>query len=209
MIDDEPHPENVHHGTERDGQEHHDNQGDFVPRQRLFLKIVNQLRVAIADQNADLEHETAQKERDEHDDCVDRVANCSMLFVRVEQPSKRDVGRRHLDEKQNDSEDYGPVHEGQSAHECDKRDDMVANHLLVNRGKIANNENNTDCISDEIAACVDQCPYMQVSRSSHAVIIIKDSLTATTHFKHGQGGKHDANNRMNWTDKIGSIVTLF
>ena len=164
------------------------------------MEIIDQLWVAVPYQDANLKDEAAKQERNEDDNGVDGVADGPVLFVRVKQPSDGDVSRRHFDEKENDAENHSPVHEGQRADKGDKSDHMVANHLLIDCREGTDNDNNTECIGDEIAASVDKRPNVKIARRPHAVLIIKHGLTVTAHFKHGQGGKHDAQNGVNRTD---------
>ena len=114
-----------------------------------------------------------------------------MLLVRVEQPSDGNEGRRNLYEQENDSKDDRPVHEDECAEEGEKGDDVMTNHLLIERRETANNNDNAEGVSHEVPASVHKRPNMQVARSVHAVVTVEDGLTTSTNIKHGEDGEDD------------------
>lgn len=56
LVYNAPHPEEVHHGTESERQKHFNDKDGLVPGERFFLEIIDQLWVAVAKENTDLEN---------------------------------------------------------------------------------------------------------------------------------------------------------
>ena len=120
------------------------------------------------------------------------MAKRPVLSVRVEEPSKGDVGGGDFNEKKKHAKDDRPVHKGQRAHKDNECYDMVSNHLLIERREGSNKHNNVECVGHKISASVDESPDMQVARRVHAMLVIKHCLTVATYFESCQHAKPDA-----------------
>ena len=69
------------------------------------MEHINELRIANAKQDANLEDQPAQEESKEANEGIEGATSCAMHLVRVDQPANADVRGRHLDKEKHDSED--------------------------------------------------------------------------------------------------------
>lgn len=91
LSQDEPHPEEVHHGGDCQGHEHSNHDND-PPPDTLLLQHLKQFWVTVAKQDDHLEHKPSKQERKEDEDGIDGVAGCAMLSMGVQDPAKANVG---------------------------------------------------------------------------------------------------------------------
>jgi len=84
----------------------------------------------------------------------------------------------------------------------------MSNHLLVQSRERGNDENNAERVRDEVAASVDQGPDVEITGCVQAMVIIKHCLTATADFEHGQVGSPHADDGVDWTHEVGTILAL-
>ena len=108
-----------------------------------------------------------------------------------EKPSESHKRRGDFHKHQHAPKHNHEVHEIKRLIICGDCNDMVCIHLIILHRICLPDEVGKEEIDEEVATCVEQAPYMDVSHCAHAFVIIESGLAIATDEKHGDDGEHD------------------